>query len=184
VRVDGADEAPLRRLIGNDLGGGQSLKELPEPGVAGLERAELLEQVLGGPVAGVAEHVPLDARAQARRAIGPGIERGVQHPQAVQEGHEPVGLECEAGEIEVPGDLAPGPLGYLSRALAGPQHVLDRVAGRGIQRERQFAHQDPLCRHREAGVRQGGEAAVDALALGTFALARRFRQAESHALPA
>src|SRR6266851_5673017 len=81
---DDADDAPLRRLVRDDVGGDQPLKEPREPGVARVERAERLEQVLGGPVAGVAEHMPLDARTQARCRAGQIAERVVvQHPQAV-----------------------------------------------------------------------------------------------------
>lgn len=103
----------------------------------------------------------------------------VQHPQAVQEGREAIGVVYEVGEIEVAGDLAPGPRGYLIGIPAGPQHVLDRVARRGIQW--QLAHQDALRRHRQIGVRQGSETGVDAFAFRALALAGRFRQAETFA---
>src|ERR1017187_4888007 len=85
----------------------------------------------------------------------------------------------EVGEIQVPGDLMPGPPGYLKAALAGPQHVLDRVAGRGIRRH--LARQDPLRHHRQVGVWEGSETVVYAVAFRAFAFAGRFRQAETDA---
>lgn len=39
------------------------------------------------------------------------IEWVTQHPQAIQKRHEPVRLEREIAEVEVPRDLAPGLLG-------------------------------------------------------------------------
>ena len=43
VRVDGGGDAPLRGLVREDVGGDQPLQEPAEPGVARVERAELLE---------------------------------------------------------------------------------------------------------------------------------------------
>lgn len=131
VGVDDADGVSLRWLVGNDVGGDQPLKKPREPRVARLERAELLEQVLSGPVAGVAEHVPFDLPAQARRGACEEVEWAVvQYPQAVQEGSEPVSLVCQDIEVEVPGDLVPAPPRYLRSGPASPKHVLDRIAGR------------------------------------------------------
>jgi len=129
--VDDADGASLRGLVGNHVGGDQPLKEPPEPRVTRFERAELLEQVLSGPVAGVAEHVPFDLPPQARQVVREEAEPVVvQYPQAVQEGSELVGLAGQDIEVEVPSDLAPGPFRYLRGAPASPQPVLDRVTGR------------------------------------------------------
>jgi hypothetical protein len=58
---------------------------------------------------------------------------------------------------------------------------LDRVAGRGIQLRRLTARQDPLGHVGQVGVRQVGEAMVDALALAVPVLAGRFREAEAFA---
>jgi hypothetical protein len=120
VPVDGGGDALLRRLVGDDFGGGQPLQELPEPRVARFERSQFLEQVLSGPVAGVAEHMLVDPVAQARGTGGPRVARGVQHPQAVQEGLEPVRPDPQDVEVAVLGELAPGPPRDLDSTLAGP----------------------------------------------------------------
>lgn len=65
MSADGVGDAALRRLVRDDVGAGQPFKELPEPGIARLERVECLEQILGGPVTGVTEHVPVDLSPQA-----------------------------------------------------------------------------------------------------------------------
>jgi hypothetical protein len=178
VLVDRFGGAPLGGLVRDDVGGRQPFQEPGEPRVARLERAELLEQLLGRPV-GVAEDVLADLLAQAGGTEHQPVERAAQVPQALQQAHEPLGRECQVVEVEGPGDVAPGLLGYLDGALRSPQHVLERVAVGGAQPRGQVAGQDPLGHRRKAGVVQGGEAAFGALALGVpFFLARGLWQAE------
>src|SRR6266851_2117982 len=70
MRVDDGDDPALRWLVRNHVRGSQPFKESHEPRVHGLECAELLEQILGGPVARISEHMPLDLAAQTSRAAG------------------------------------------------------------------------------------------------------------------
>ena len=93
------------------------------------------------------------------------------------------GLSVRSVEVEIPGDLAPGPLRYLEGALACPQHVLDREAGRGPDDSgivpRRSAPQPPAGRY-PAGPRGCGRRARASSAR----LRGRLRQAEAHALEA
>ncbi|MDX2389479.1 hypothetical protein NJL88_05225 [Streptomyces sp. DK15] len=61
VGVDRGDEVPLRGFVEKDVGGDQCFEEPGEPGVAGFEGAQVLEEVLGRPVPRVTEDVLLDA---------------------------------------------------------------------------------------------------------------------------
>jgi hypothetical protein len=70
VRVDGVGDGPLRRLVQEQVRGNQPLQEPPEPGITRLERAEVLEQVLSGPVAQVAQDVLFNLPAQAPAVAG------------------------------------------------------------------------------------------------------------------
>ncbi len=129
MRVDDGDDPALRWLVRNHVRGGQTVQESREPRVHGVERAELLEQILGGPVARISEPMPLDLAAQAGRAAGEPVKRIAQQPQAFQQGHEPVALARENAEIEVPGHLASSTSRYF-RTPVGPEDVLHGVAGR------------------------------------------------------
>ncbi len=85
MRVDDGDNVPLCWLVRDVVGGDQALEEPGKPRVPRIERTELLKQVLGSPVARVAEHVSLDAIAQTSFGADEPVERVVQHPQSAQE---------------------------------------------------------------------------------------------------
>ena len=141
---------------GISVGGDQPLYEPPEPGVARVERAEMLEQALSRPVAGVADHVLLDLPPKAREVPREETELAVVHvPQGLQEGHEALGPARQDIEdaVEGPRDLAPDPLRYLGGSPASPEHVLEREAGSRARRQLDGAREDLLRNSRKASIR-------------------------------
>jgi hypothetical protein len=63
VRVNRVDDASLGRFIRDDLCRGQPFNEQREPTVGGVEGAEVVEQILGRPVATEGEHMLANALA-------------------------------------------------------------------------------------------------------------------------
>jgi hypothetical protein len=71
-------------------------------------------------VGGILGHL---SRSNGRMRTKTNQSQACPAPTCGPRGHEPVGFDSEVVEVEVQGDLAPGPRWHLEGALAGPQHA-------------------------------------------------------------
>lgn len=126
-RVDRLDEAALGASVWEGCRVDQGFEEAGEPGGAGLEDPELLEQFLRRPVLSVAEHVLVDPGPQARRRRSrPQRHRVVvQVPEPFQCALEPVLAVEQLVEVDRGGQLAPHPARDLDDRSGVPDGVLE-----------------------------------------------------------
>ncbi|MCX5115353.1 hypothetical protein OOK13_44410 [Streptomyces sp. NBC_00378] len=133
MMVDEFGETTLCLLVGKDRWGGEALQEASEARGRGFECFELLEEMLGRPVAWEPDHVSLDVIAQGAKVWPPYVELVfTQVPQLSQQGKESVRVGEMVGEIEFLGQLAARAAWNLHVVAPEPHGVLQvsRLDGR------------------------------------------------------
>jgi hypothetical protein len=119
------DEAALCLLVRKSFWGGQTLEEAAESSMWGFEGSELLEEVLGRPVAWKPDHVALDVGAQGTQVGPPHVELVLTEiPQAAQQSQKAVRILEVIAEVEFLGQLSPRTAGYFHVVDTEPHNVL------------------------------------------------------------